>query len=306
MVKGLAAIVAVGCWALALGAAPASATFHLMMVREVYPGSAAAPEAEYVELQMWQSGQNLVAGHVLRSYDATGTVTGTSTFPTDVPHAADQSTLLLATPQAEAQFGVAADAPLSPAGQLSPSGGAVCWETIDCVSWGSFSGSLPSPAGSPAAPAGIPDGMALRRSVARGCPTLLDPEDDRNSSAADFEVVFPFPRPNSVTPSEHPCEGGGNGPGGGSQAGGNPPQTLLRGKPPRRTRDRTPTFRFSADERGASFQCSLDRRPFRRCRSPHTTKPLNPGRHLFRVRARDRQGELDPTPAAYRFRVLRS
>ena len=40
-------------------------------------------------------------------------------------------------------------------------GGAVCWENIDCVSWGSFTGaaSLPSPPGTPAA--AIPTGSAL-------------------------------------------------------------------------------------------------------------------------------------------------
>ncbi|MGN6816231.1 MAG: hypothetical protein ACTHK3_09120 [Solirubrobacterales bacterium] len=95
-------LVAVACWVLAFGAAPAAATFHLMMIREVYPGSVANPEAQYVELQMWQSGQNHVAGHVLRSYDAAGKVTGVDTFPADVANGANQSTLLLATPQAEA------------------------------------------------------------------------------------------------------------------------------------------------------------------------------------------------------------
>lgn len=306
----LTALVVAGM--LASGAAPASATFHLMQIREVYPGSAASPEAEYVELQMWAAGQNLVEGHVLRSYDATGNVTGTSSFAHDVSGNANQSTLLLATPQAEAQFGVAADASLAP-GSLSPAGGAVCWESIDCVAWGSFSGALPSPAGSPAAPSGIPDGMALRRSISRGCATLLDPADDSDNSAADFTTVFPLPRPNSVAPTEQPCTPGGPGagPGGGEGGGGNAPgtngslNTTLRQKPPRRTRDRTPTFSFSASEGGAGFECKLDRRPYRSCRSPFTTKRLAVGRHRFLVRARSGT-EVDPTPASWRFRVLPS
>src|SRR4051812_28257280 len=204
---------------LALGAAPAAATFHLVQIRELYPGSAAAPESEYVELQMWASGQNHVEGHVLRSYDSGGAVTGTFSFAHDVAGEANQSTLLLATPQAESQFGVVADAPLTP-GALSPAGGAVCWESIDCVTWGSFSGTLPSPAGTPAAAAGIPDGMALRRTIARGCATLLDPADDNDNSVADFTTVFPLPRPNSVAPSERPCSG--SAPGGGTGGGGGP------------------------------------------------------------------------------------
>lgn len=291
----------VGCF-LGLSAAPAFATFHLMMIREVYPGSVANPEAQYVELQMWQSGQNHVAGHVLRSYDAAGNVTGVNVFPADVAHGANQSTLLLATPQAEAQFGVVADAPLSPA--LSPGGGAVCWEAIDCVSWGNFSGEAASPTGTPAAGSGIPDGMALRRSIARGCPTFLDPEDDQDNSAADFEAVFPQPRPNSVAPTETACASEGPG-GGGNPSGQNPPQTFLRKKPLKHTSDRTPTFRFAADETGVRFECRLDRKKFRRCRSPFTAPKLSLGGHRFQVRARDSEGNVDPTPASYSFRVGR-
>ncbi len=224
-----------------------------------------------------------------------------------VPAGANQSTILLATPAAEAEFGVVADAPLA-AGQLSPSGGAVCWEALDCVSWGSFSGSLPSPAGSPAAPAGIPDGMALRRTISPGCATELEPTDDHDNSAADFSAVFPSPRPNSAAPSEHACPSGGGQAGGANGQGGpgkpGPPQTSLKGRPPRRTRDRTPTFRFGADERGSSFQCKLDRRPFRACRSPFTTVRLALGSHIFKVRARDGTNLLDPSPASYAFSLI--
>jgi hypothetical protein len=294
-------VIAVACWVLAFGVAPAFATFHLMMVREVYPGSVASPEAQYVELQMWQSGQNHVAGHVLRSYDAAGNVTGVNVFPADVAKGANQSTLVLATPQAEAQFGVVADAALSPG--LSPSGGAVCWEAIDCVSWGNFSGEAASPTGTPAAGGGVPDGMALRRSIARGCPTFLDPEDDHDNSAADFEAVFPKPRPNSVAPTETACPA--EVPGGGNPSGQSPPQTLLRKKPPRHTSDRTPTFRFAADEAGVRFECRFDHKKFRRCHSPFTAPKLSFGRHRFQVRARDNEGKVDPTPASYSFRVVR-
>lgn len=295
--------------ALALLAAPAAqATFHLMQVREVYPGSALEPEAEYVELQMYAGGQNHVKGHKLRTYDASGTLSGTSTFPADVPNGANQSTILLATPAAASQFGVTPDTSLASPGALSPAGGAVCWEELDCVSWGSFSGSLPSPAGTPAAAGGIPDGMALRRTIARDCPTALDPADDSNNSAADLSPAAPQPRPNPVPPSEQLCPspGGSSGGSGGSSTGsGNAPQTILRHKPPQRTSDRTPTFRFGADEAGVSFECKLDGKRFRACHSPFTTKTLAYGAHRFQVRARDNEGKVDPTPASARFRVVR-
>jgi hypothetical protein len=296
----LAAPVAFLAVAIGLSAAPAAeATFHLMQIREVYPGSVASPGSEYVELQMWAEGQNHVAGHVLRTYAASGAVTGTDAFSADVPRGADQSTMVLATPEAESQFGFVGDAPLAPSGSLDPSGGAVCWEDLDCVSWGAFSGSLPSPA---AAPAGIPDGMALRRTIATGCPTLLEPGDDHDNSAADFSAAFPGPRPNSVAPSEHAC--GSASEAAGSQPNRHAPQTALSRKPPKRSRDRTPTFRFGADEAGASFECAIDSRPFRACRSPFTPGRLAIGHHTFKVRARGDSGLADPSPASYAFAVL--
>jgi hypothetical protein len=285
----------------------AGATFHLVQVREVYPGSAANPSSEYVELQMWSGGQNLLGGHVVRSYDASAAVTGTSPFPADVPNDANQSTMVLATPQAEAEFGFTADGPLAPAGQLSPTGGAACWETIDCLAWGNFAGALPSPAGAAVAPGGIPDGMALRRSIAHGCATALDSADDSDQSQADFEAILPAPRPNAVAPSEKTCSGSGAGAGGdtGETApAGEAPQTFLRRKPARKTRDRTATFRFGSDERGARFECGLDRKRFRACSTPLTTRRLAFGPHRFRVRA-VHDGVIDPSPASYRFTVLR-
>jgi hypothetical protein len=290
--------------ALALPAS-APATFHEMSIREVYAGS---PESQYVELQMWSAGQNFVDGHMLRIYNASGGVTSTNTFSSDVPNGANQSTILLATPAAEAEFGVTADTALA-AKSLDPNGGAVCWESLDCVSWGGFSGfagPAPSPTGTPA-PA-ILAGMALRRTIAPGCATLLEPTDDHDNSAADFAAVFPAPRPNSVAPSERRCPGssesgfGSGGSGGSNQKGA--PQTTLRGKPGKKIRDRTPTFRFASNEPGSTFQCKLDGKAFRSCRSPFTTKPLSLGKHTFKVRTRDDSGKLDPSPASYAFKIV--
>jgi hypothetical protein len=302
---GVSAIALVSLFALAWPAA-APATFHEMSIREVYAGT---PESQYVELQMWAAGQNFVGGHVLKTYSAAGTVTSTNAFSSDVPNGANQSTILLATPGAEAEFAVTADTGLA-AGSLEAGGGAVCWETLDCVAWGSFAGftgNAPSPVVTPAS--AIPAGMALRRTITPGCATLLEPADDRDNSAADFSAVFPAPRPNSVAPSERRCPGSSESPfgvvpTGGAKKGKGPPQTTLRGKPKRKTHDRTPTFRFTATESGSTFQCKLDGKPFRSCRSPFTTKPLALGRHTFKVRARDDSGKLDPSPASYGFRIV--
>ncbi len=55
-------------------------------------------------------------------------------------------------------------------------------------------------------------------------------------------------------------------------------------------------FTFGANE-SAEFACSLDHEPFRPCTSPQEYDGLDPGRHNFAVRAIDRAGNVDPTPA---------
>lgn len=311
MRRRLAASVAIGAVA-AVFIAPASAlaSFHLIQVREVYPGSTTTSlNADYVVLQMFAGGQEFVGGHKVQVYDDKGVPLGAaSAFPGKVAQGGSQSTILLATPEAQAQFGVTADLALN--GALNPVGGAVCWDNLDCVSWGNFSKPelLPSPPGAPAA--AIPDGSALQRTIARGCATALDPADDQDNSAADFAVAPPAPRPNSVAPTEKACSGGGGG-GGGTGGGGGKgdpegaPQTTLKGKPAKRTSDRTPTFRFSSNDKAAKYQCKVDRKAFRGCRSPFSTKQLSFGPHTFKVRAIGHHGDRDNSPAVYRFTVIR-
>jgi trimeric autotransporter adhesin len=83
-----------------------------------------------------------------------------------------------------------------------------------------------------------------------------------------------------------------------------PPATSLR-----RVRinqaTRKATFRFASGEPGSTFACKLDKRKLRRCTSPKTYKKLAPGRHVFRVKARDRAGNRDTTPAVRRFKIER-
>jgi hypothetical protein len=109
-----------------------------------------------------------------------------------------------------------------------------------------------------------------------------------------------------VPPTEKGCGGGGGGGGGGGKGGGGAPQTVFKKKPPKKGRDRTPTFRFaSPNEDRATFQCKVDGKKFKSCRSPFTTKKLSFGSHTFKVRAKDSSGEVDPSPAVYKFKVIR-
>ena len=84
-----------------------------------------------------------------------------------------------------------------------------------------------------------------------------------------------------------------------------PPQTTITKGPPGRTHKRTVKFKFVSSEAGSTFQCKLDRKPFKGCRSPKKLKRLKPGKHVFKVRAIDPAGNVDPTPAVKRFKVLK-
>lgn len=87
-----------------------------------------------------------------------------------------------------------------------------------------------------------------------------------------------------------------------------PPNTKILHRPPAvlfssRPR-RTVGFAFAATERGSTFRCKLDRRPFRPCRSPHLYR-LRPGPHTFKVFAVDPVGNRDRTPAVVNLRIRR-
>jgi len=82
------------------------------------------------------------------------------------------------------------------------------------------------------------------------------------------------------------------------------PQTSIL-KVPKRLRGATATIRFKSNERGSTFQCRLDHGRYRRCTSPLRLKHLKPGTHSFRVRAVDRVGNIDRSPAIATFRRVR-
>jgi hypothetical protein len=83
----------------------------------------------------------------------------------------------------------------------------------------------------------------------------------------------------------------------------NPPGTLLTDHPPSVTSSPTATFAFTATEAPVTFECSLDGRAFTTCPSPITYVSLERGEHVFRVRARDRARNVDPTPVSWSWRV---
>lgn len=285
--------------AVLLVACPAQASFHLIKVREVFPGTIAHPNSDYVELQMYAGGQSLVQFGELEVLNASGTVTSKFTPASSVANSANQSTVLIANTEYSSQFpGVAPDFVDEGLG-LSPVGGAICWPQTeppfdDCASWGDFSGqeSLPSPGDSaPASPAGIPDGKALLRSIAPGCATFLENADDANDSAVDFSSQTPNPRDNATPATEKECPA--------------LPNTTIVSKPASPTKSTAASFTYSATpSTGAEFECRLDAASFSTCPASGITYagPLAEGSHSFEVRAVNSAG-TDPTPAAYTWAV---
>jgi len=57
------------------------------------------------------------------------------------------------------------------------------------------------------------------------------------------------------------------------------------------------TYAFTSVPPGAAFECRVDAASFMDCTSPHSITALS-GAHTFEVRARDADGDVDPTPAS--------
>jgi hypothetical protein len=77
-----------------------------------------------------------------------------------------------------------------------------------------------------------------------------------------------------------------------------PPETVIDSGPSGTVASRSATFAFSSSEPGSSFSCSLDGGAFTSCSSPKEYTGLADGSHTFEVRATDRAGNPDPTPAS--------
>jgi len=82
-----------------------------------------------------------------------------------------------------------------------------------------------------------------------------------------------------------------------------PPETAITARPRKRTRKRSATYEFTADEPGSSFECNLDGAGFTACSSPVKLRKLKRRRHTFEVRAIDAAGTTDPLPALRKWRI---
>jgi subtilisin family serine protease len=83
-----------------------------------------------------------------------------------------------------------------------------------------------------------------------------------------------------------------------------PDTTITEPVPPDDTTERTATFTFTGSAPEDTFQCRHMAGPWTPCTSPKTYSGLARGEHVFRVRALDANGNVDPTPAVYSWTVL--
>lgn len=230
---------------------------------------------------MYAPEQNFVANHFVTLLDANGEVIKTLTFSEDLPSpSVTLQTILIGDDGVEAAFGVKPDL-IDSGFKVPAAGGAVCWDTIDCASWGDFSGTTTPTSGVPADPPGIPDGLALRRFTSGGnCGNRLDGADDSDDSEEDFGDATPAPVSYATVPPEPECT--------------SPLPTPVTGideRPANPTNSTSAKFSFSAEPAAEGFECRLDLGAFAKCNVGSVEyQSLAEGIHSFRVRGVNANG----------------
>lgn len=71
-----------------------------------------------------------------------------------------------------------------------------------------------------------------------------------------------------------------------------PPAPSITAKPGNPSNDSNPTFSFTDEKPGVTFQCRRDSQQYAQCKSPKTYAGLASGDHVFRVRAVDQAGRM--------------
>jgi Bacterial TSP3 repeat/Right handed beta helix region len=144
----------------------------------------------------------------------------------------------------------------------------------------------------------------LERWVYRTSPANRDSDGD---GVPDGREVAAGTDPKDAASHGSPSSSAAPGPGAEGSGGGNPPsppppdttppQTMLKSGPSGIVAAAGATFSFASNEAGATFACRLDGGGWSACGSPKTYVALANGEHAFEVRATDRAGNTDPTPA---------
>src|SRR3954454_1456150 len=94
--------------------ATAAANHHLIRIREVFAGVAGNTSAQYIRLQAYSAGQNILFGTgnppaKIQVFKADGSGPAEFSFTQNLASSADQMSVLIATSAAATYFGIAPD-----------------------------------------------------------------------------------------------------------------------------------------------------------------------------------------------------
>ena len=81
------------------------------------------------------------------------------------------------------------------------------------------------------------------------------------------------------------------------------PNTTIDTKPNDPSNNASPSFTFSSNETGSTFECKLDSGSYTACTSPKSLTGLSEGPHTFYLRATDAAGNTDQSSASYSWTV---
>jgi hypothetical protein len=81
------------------------------------------------------------------------------------------------------------------------------------------------------------------------------------------------------------------------------PDTTITKKPAKRITSKKVKFKFVSAEAGVTFECKRDAKAYKPCTSPFRWK-VKLGKHVLLVRAVDPAGNVDATPARYKFKRI--
>lgn len=89
----------------------AEAGVHFIEIHEIFPGTSANPDAQYVELRMYAAGQTLTDGHSITAFNADGSSAGTfATFSSNMANGTNGARILACTDAAQQLFTITCDA----------------------------------------------------------------------------------------------------------------------------------------------------------------------------------------------------
>ena len=82
-----------------------------------------------------------------------------------------------------------------------------------------------------------------------------------------------------------------------------PPVSNITSKPVDPTNSTSASFAFEASETGSTFECSMDSAAYESCASAKSYSGMTQGSHIFKLKASDIAGNIEPTPASYSWMI---